>query len=74
MPIDAIYGVLEQFVNRQTLFCIASNAPHEKMAVTLPLTKLDGYFENTVFIALAANITSSILHYVDDLRQTMTFV
>ncbi|MGR5177605.1 hypothetical protein ACPV4B_11400 [Vibrio parahaemolyticus] len=55
----------------QAIFDVVTDSD---LLVTLPLTKLDGYFENTVFIALAANITRSLLHFVDDLRQIITFI
>ncbi|WP_315855391.1 HAD-IA family hydrolase [Vibrio hangzhouensis] len=72
LPIDGVYQVLEQLTIQGIAICIASNAPHEKMDFTLPLTKLDGYFEGRVFSALDANAWKpdpKLLHYVMDKMQ-----
>lgn len=70
--IDGVYEVLDELKANNIAVCIASNAPHEKMAFTLPLAKLDQYFEGTVFSALDANAWKpdpKLLHYVMDKMQ-----
>ncbi|WP_162062503.1 HAD-IA family hydrolase [Vibrio taketomensis] len=54
-PIDGVYDVLENLTKRGIDVCIASNAPIEKMQVTLPQTKLEHYFEGAVYSAYQAN-------------------
>lgn len=70
--IDGVYEVLNELKANNIAICIASNAPHEKMAFTLPLTKLDHYFEGTVYSALDANAWKpdpKLLHFVMDKMQ-----
>ncbi len=70
--IDGVYDVLDELKANNIAVCIASNAPHEKMAFTLPLTQLDRYFEGAVFSALDANAWKpdpKLLHYVMDKMQ-----
>ena len=68
-PIDGVKEVLEILINKGIDICIASNAPHEKMKITLPLTKLQHYFEGRVFSAFDADKWKpdpDLLHFVMD--------
>ncbi|OLQ87858.1 hypothetical protein BIY21_16630 [Vibrio ponticus] len=50
-PIDGVMEVIQELDKRNIAYCIASNAPLEKMDITLNLTKLMPYFENKIFSA-----------------------
>lgn len=61
--------MLETLLQKQIAICIASNAPHEKMDVTLSLTDLNHFFEGRIFSAFDANIWKpdpGLIHYVMD--------
>ncbi|CAH0527134.1 HAD family hydrolase [Vibrio hippocampi] len=69
---DGVEVLLESLIAKGIKICIASNAPHEKMQVTLPLTNLDRYFEGTVFSAFDAQAWKpdpKMLEYVMDKMQ-----
>ncbi|WED24232.1 HAD-IA family hydrolase [Vibrio sp. JC009] len=68
-PIDGVREVLESLLQNQIAICIASNAPLEKMEVTLPLTDLYHFFEGRIFSAFDANVWKpdpGLIHYVMD--------
>lgn len=68
-PMDGVYKVLDTLIQKNIKVCIASNAPCEKMNVTLPLSKLDHYFEGRIFSAFDANTWKpdpGLIHYVMD--------
>ena len=70
-PIEGVYEVLDELVRHGIDICIASNAPLEKMQVTLPRTKLDQYFDNAVYSAYQANSwkpEAGLIEYVMDKR------
>lgn len=54
-PIEGVREVLDTLIKKNIDICIASNAPQEKMAVTLPMTNLNHYFEGKIFSAFDAN-------------------
>lgn len=69
---DGVERLLDRLVAKGIKICIASNAPHEKMQVTLPLTQLDRYFEGRVFSAFDAQAWKpdpQMLQYVMDKMQ-----
>ncbi len=69
MPIDGVKQVLDTLLQKQIAICIAANAPHEKMAVTLSLTKLATYFTGRIFSAFDANAwkrNPALIHFVMD--------
>lgn len=66
-PIEGVRQVLDTLVQNKIAICIASNAPHEKMDVTLPLTGLDHYFEGRIYSAFDANSWKpdpGLIHFV----------
>ena len=54
-PIDGVVELLDELTKRDIEVCIASNAPLEKMDVSLTITNLMSYFEGKIFSAFEAN-------------------
>ncbi len=50
-PVPGIYELLNLLAERGIPFCVASQGPHEKMAVTLDVTGLKPRFEGRIFSA-----------------------
>ncbi|EKO3803679.1 HAD-IA family hydrolase [Vibrio harveyi] len=69
VPIEGVIEVLDTLLEKQILICIASNAPHEKMDITLPLTNLAHYFDGRVYSAYDAKKWKpdpGLIHFVMD--------
>ena len=68
-PINGVKEVLDTLLQKEIAICIASNAPHEKMNITLPLTGLHHYFDGRIFSAFDINVWKpdpQLIHYIMD--------
>ncbi len=54
-PMGGARALLNYLKRNQIEFCVASNAPREKIAMTLTLAGLEHYFEGRIFSAFDAN-------------------
>jgi len=72
-PIQGVEGVLETLIRKNISICIASNAPHEKMDVTLPLTGLSQFFEGRIYSAFDANKWKPDPLFIDYVMDKMGF-
>ncbi|WP_394244865.1 HAD family hydrolase [Vibrio astriarenae] len=68
-PLDGVRDVIAELNSRGLAMCIASNAPMEKMDVTLAITDLRKEFEGRIYSAFDAKAWKpdpKMLHYVLD--------
>lgn len=54
-PMGGARALLHYLKRNQIEFCVVSNAPREKITMTLTLAGLDGYFKGRIFSAFDAN-------------------
>ncbi|MGL6261947.1 HAD-IA family hydrolase [Vibrio sp. WXL210] len=68
-PIEGVREVIETLKQRGIAMCIASNAPQEKMAITLAITDLEKDFSGRIYSAFDAQSWKpepGLLYYVMD--------